>query len=158
MMRGVVARWNRKDVIQFAAVESPVANKFLGQLLVPRLHLGNRGAQRSQITSHARMLAVLVKNQPVGMFLSYLRNNVFVRLPSALPIFNTNRQPPELHQFSLLMKIVDHLLDRISRERVWPRIPISVGIEPAIIERGPLDVHLFEFGNRSSHLRRRDIE
>src|SRR5207248_8194261 len=92
------------------------------------------------------------------MLLGHLRNNVFVRLPLALPILNSKWKPPELDQFSLFMKIVGHLFDRISGKGVWPRIPVPISIEPAIVERGPLDVEFLQLGNCSRHLRRRDIE
>ena len=43
------------------------------------------------------MFAVLVENEPFGMLLRHFREKVFVRLIFSLPIFDTKRQPPELH-------------------------------------------------------------
>ena len=69
MMRRVVAHWCAVNVVELVPVKTPLADKFFGQLLVVRLHLRHRRAQRGQVTRHVSVLAILVENQPLGMFL-----------------------------------------------------------------------------------------
>ena len=38
------------------------------------------------------------------------------------------------------------------------RIPVAVGVEPAIVERRPLDAKFFQLRDRAQHLRRSDVE
>src|SRR5579864_5419410 len=104
------------------------------------------------------MLAFLVENDPVWMFLRYLGNDVFVGLPFPLAILDSQRQPPQLRENSLLVEIVHHLLDRIPRKRVGSRIPITVAVKPAVIQRSPLDAEFLQLWHSAQHLFRPDIE
>src|SRR5262245_61790017 len=104
------------------------------------------------------MLAVFVENEPIGMLLHYFRHDVFMRLPSTLAILDPELKPPQLNQLSLLMEVCDHFVDGISGESFRPRVPVSIGIEPAIVERSPLDAKFLQLWNRADHLRRRDVE
>ena len=92
------------------------------------------------------------------MFLRHLCQGVLVGLVFSLPVFHAQRQPPQLHQHALLVKLIHHLLDRVARKRICPRIPVAVNIEPAIIQRRPLDPKLLQLRNRSQHLCRRNVE
>src|SRR6266849_6584763 len=65
---------NAVDIVELAAVESPVANEFLRQLFVIRPHFRHCRTQHRQAASHARMLAVLVQDQPLRMLLHDFRN------------------------------------------------------------------------------------
>src|SRR3989442_2357040 len=51
------------------------------------------------------------------------------------------------------MEFVRHLLNRVAGKSIRSRIPITVCIEPAVIQRSPLDSELLQFGNRTQHLR-----
>ena len=59
---------------------------------------------------------------------------------------------------ALLVEVVGHLLDGVSGKRVAARIPVAIGIEPAIVKRRPLDAHFLQLRNRAQHLRRRDVQ
>src|SRR5574337_942517 len=50
------------------------------------------------------------------------------------------------------MKRTHHLLDGIARESVWARVPVAISVKPAIVQRGPADVHFVELGNSAQHL------
>jgi hypothetical protein len=143
MMGRVVAHGHAVDVVQLGAVESPVANKFLGQLLVVSLHFRHGRTQCRQVARHTSMLAVLVEDEPIRMLLRHLRRDIFVRLPLALTVFGAQRQPPQLNKFSLFVEFVGHLLDGVAGERVRSRIPVAVGVEPPVIQRCPLDAKFF---------------
>src|SRR5438552_1246121 len=51
------------------------------------------------------------------------------------------------------MEFVRHLLNRVAGKSIRSRIPITVCIEPAVIQRSPLDSELLQFGYRTQHLR-----
>ena len=78
-----------------------------------------------------------------GCSLHDFRHDVLVRLPFALAVFHAERKPPELHQHSLFVEVVGHLLDGITGKRFGARIPVAVSVEPAIVQRCPLDAQLF---------------
>ena len=158
VMCRVIASGHAVNVVQLRPVKSPLADKSFRKLLVISLHLRHSRTQRRQPTRHPRVLAILIKNQPLRMLLHDFRDHVFMRLPLVLPIFHAQGQPPELRENSLLVKVVHHLLDRISGKCLLPRIPIPVSIEPAIIQRCPLDSQLLQLRHRPQHLRRRDVE
>src|SRR5207302_11477710 len=92
------------------------------------------------------------------MLLSDLGNSVSVRTVCPLSIFHAQRKPPELYQLALLVEFVDHLLNGIAGESIRARIPVAIGIKPAVIQRGPLNAQLFQLRNRVHHLRGRDVE
>src|SRR5579872_592249 len=158
MMRRVVASGNAVDIVELRAVESPIANEFFSELLEICLDFRHCRAKSCEVASHARVLAVLVEDEPVRMFLHDLRDDVLVRLPSSLPVFYANREPPELRENSLPVKFVDHLLDGVTGKRVAARIPISVSVEPTVVERGPLNAELFQLRDGSKHLLGSDVE
>jgi len=70
-------------------VESPVTNEFFRQLLVIRPHFRHRRTQRRQAASHARMLAVLVQDQPLRMLCATLESaylcDSYLPSPSSTP-------------------------------------------------------------------------
>ena len=66
-----------------------------------------------------------------------------------LSIFHGKRQPPDLHELPFFVEVIHHFLDGVAGKRVGARIPVTVSIEPAIVERRPLDAKLFEFRNRA---------
>ena len=106
MMRRVIARRHGINVVQLRPVKAPVPNEFLGQLFEVTLHLRHRRTQRAQIANHPRVLAILVKNQPIRMLLHNLGHLVFVRLVLPLPVLDPERQPPKLGIDSLLMEVI----------------------------------------------------
>ena len=149
MVGRVVTHRHRVDIVELRAVKVPIANKFLGELLVVLLHFRHRRAERRQVTDHAGMFAIFVENQPVRVLLRNFRLDVFVRLVFSLAVFNAQRQPPQLYQFTLLVEVSNHLSYGVAGERVTARIPIAVVVEPAVIERGPLDAEFLQLGNRA---------
>jgi len=91
------------------------------------------------------------------MLLDDVGNGVFVLFVLELSIFHRQRQPPELHLDALLVKITDHLLDRVSAEGILAGLPVAVIIEPTIVEGGPVDAQLLQFGDGVGHLFRRYV-
>src|SRR5690348_967754 len=69
-----------------------------------------------------------------------------------LAVVHSQRLPPKLDVKSLLVEFIGQLLDGVAREGVFPRLPIAEIIEPAVIERGPLDAKLLQLGDGSQHL------
>src|SRR5437867_12814909 len=51
------------------------------------------------------------------------------------------------------MEFVRHLLNRVAGKSIRSRLPITVGVKPAVIQRTTLDSELLQFGNRTQHLR-----
>src|SRR5450432_395911 len=88
------------------------------------------------------------------MLFHNLRNTVGVRFIPWSAIFYSQRQPPQLHFDALLMKLLNHLLDFITGKRVATRLPISVIVEPSIIQSRPMDSQFLQLGNGPQHLRR----
>ena len=142
MVRRVVAHGHGIDVVELRAVVSPIANEFLRELLVVSLHFGHSRTKSGQIARHASVLAILIQDEPLGMFLHDFGHDVLVRLPLPFAVLRRQGQPPELHQHALLVEVIGHFLDGIVRERIGTRVPIAVCIEPAIVKRGPLNTHL----------------
>src|SRR5271165_3468933 len=91
------------------------------------------------------------------MFLRNFCHYVFVRLIFSLAVLDSERKPPELSQHSLLVEVVRHLLDGISRKSISARIPVTIDIEPAVVERHPFDAHLLKLRNRAQHLCRSHV-
>src|SRR5229473_6282954 len=104
------------------------------------------------------MFPVLVENEPLRVLLRNLREYILVRLIFALAVFHAQGQPPQLHQDSLLVKVIRHLLDGIAGKGIRARIPVTVSVEPTIIERRPLDAQFLELRYRAQHLRWGDVE
>src|ERR1700733_5988232 len=92
------------------------------------------------------------------MLANNIRHEILVRLPSSLPVFDAKRQPPELNQHALLMKIAHHALDGISGKSFLARLPVPIIVEPPVVQRRPFDTHFFQLRNRSQHLRGSNIE
>jgi hypothetical protein len=67
-MRRVVAEWWSVNVVELVPVKTPVADEFFSELLVVSLHLRHGRAECGQATRHVSVLAILVKNEPLGMF------------------------------------------------------------------------------------------
>src|SRR5208283_947209 len=91
------------------------------------------------------------------MLTNNIRYKILMLFVLPLPVFDAEREPPELHEHPLFVKVLDHALDGIAGKRVLARLPVAVVIEPAVVERGPFDSHFFELGNCSQHLRRRHV-
>ena len=72
----VVACGHAIYIVELVSIEVPISNESLGQLLVIRLDLRQRRAQRCQISRHASGLAVFVQDQPVRMLFHHLRDAV----------------------------------------------------------------------------------
>ena len=157
-MRRVVASGNGVDVVEFVAVKSPVADELCRELLVILLHFRQGGTQRGQAPHHARVLAVLVEDQPVRVLLDDPGQAVGVRLIAPLAVFDPERYPPDLRANPLLVKLLDHFLDSVVREGVRAGAPVTVLVEPAVVERRPPDVELLQLRNGAQHLRGRDVE
>src|SRR5437868_1048426 len=134
----VVASRNGVDVVQLVAIEAPLANELLRELLVVFLNLGQPGTEYSQTTKHSRGLAIFVQHGPIRMFLHYFRDYVFVRFPLAVAVLGHEWVPPNLRVDTFLVEIGSHFLNRIAWERFWARIPIAIGGEPAVIQGSPL--------------------
>src|SRR5208282_2777334 len=96
MVGRVVTFWNAVDVVQLAAVESPVTNEFLRELLVIGANFGHCRTQHSQAARHVRMLAVLVEDEPLRMLFCDFGYRIFVRFVFSFAIFYGERQPPYL--------------------------------------------------------------
>src|SRR5579864_9619541 len=92
------------------------------------------------------------------MLLHYIGDDVLMRFVFSLSIFDRQRKPPELNKNSLLVKVVNHLFHGIAWERVGTRTPVTVSIEPAVIERRPLDAEFLKFRNGAEHLLGRDVK
>ena len=92
------------------------------------------------------------------MLLHHFGHDVFVRFPLALAVFRAQGQPPELHQNSLLVEVIRHLLDGVAGKSVGARVPVAVSVKPAIIQRRPLDAKFLQLRDRAQHLRRSDVE
>src|SRR6266851_8461647 len=97
MVLGVVAEGNRVREIELVAVEVPVTNKALGQLLVVLLHLRDRGAQGSEIRCGTRLISVLIQDKPVRMLLDDVRQLVRTMVEDVLTVsvFDHERDPPK---------------------------------------------------------------
>ena len=97
------------DIVEFVAVEIPVVNKFLGELLVVGLNFGNGGTEDGEIAGHASGLAIFVENEPIGMLLHDIGDDVFAAAVAELAVLDGEGKPPELDFDALLVKVVDHL-------------------------------------------------
>src|SRR3954451_13791432 len=104
------------------------------------------------------MLSILIEYQPVRMILHHLRNNVLMRRPASLSILDPQREPPNLRIDLFLMEVVHHLFDGVTGESIFARTPITIGVEPAIVQRGPVDSELLQFRDRAGHLFGRDVK
>src|SRR6202035_4597034 len=51
-----------------------------------------------------------------------------------------------------------HLFDGLAGKSIGAWIPVAISIEPAVVERGPLDPQLLQLRNRAQHLRWGDVE
>src|SRR5207247_2470186 len=56
------------------------------------------------------------------------------------------------------MEFVRHLLNGIAGKSIRPWTPITVGVEPAVVQCRPFNSELLQFGNRTQHLRRSYVE
>src|SRR5215469_7212973 len=152
VMAWVVTEWRRIDIVEFVTVEVPISDEPFGQLLVVGPHFRQRGTQGSQVPRHPRWLAAFIENQPVRMVLGHLGHDKLAPAVAVMPVFNPQRQPPELDLDALLVEPLDHVLDGVSDKRRLARLPITVVIEPAVVEGGPVNSQLFELGNCVEHL------
>src|SRR2546423_6041879 len=100
VMRRVVASGNGINVVQFAAIKSPVADELLNQLLVIAPHFRNCGTERGQVSGNPSMLSVLVQNEPIRMLLNHFPDDVLMRFPLPLTGFHAQRHPPYLDEFT----------------------------------------------------------
>src|ERR1700722_18191350 len=98
------------------------------------------------------MLTVLVEDEPLRMVFHYLRDCIFMRFVFAFAIFGSERQPPDLRKHALFVEIVGHFFYGITGGGIGARIPVAQNIEPAVVERDPLNAHLFQFWNCAEHL------
>src|SRR5438309_6507478 len=103
VMRRVVASGNGINVVQFAAIKSPVADELLNQLLVIAPHFRNCGTERGQVSGNPSMLSVLVQNEPIRMLLNHFRDDVLMRLSLTLTVLYAHLQTQLLAQFTHLV-------------------------------------------------------
>src|ERR1700683_2651450 len=151
-MLGVVAARNRVNVVELVPVEIPIADETLRKLFVVLADRGQWGTKRRQVSRHPRRLSFFVKDQPVGMLLDDIGDDVFVVLIFELSILYCQWQPPELDLYALLVKISDHLLDEVSAESILAWLPVAVILKPAIVEGGPVNAEFLQLGDGVAHL------
>ena len=57
-----------------------------------------------------------------------------------------------MHFQALLVKFADHVLHGSPGKGRLARLPVAIVVEPAVVERGPVDAELFQLGNGVEHL------
>ena len=73
-----------------------------------------------------------------------------------LPVFHSERQPPESDLDSLPVQLLDHVLHGGAGKHRLARLPITIIIESAIVQGGPVNSELLELGNGIEHRFRRN--
>jgi hypothetical protein len=95
------------------AVEIPVADKTLGQLLVVLLNFRNGGTQRAQVGRRTGWLAVLIENQPVRMLFNHIRQLIraVVENVFSVSILGNDGNPPQRDPDTRIVISLDDLLE-----------------------------------------------
>src|SRR5271167_1307358 len=157
VMLGVEAHRDAVNVVELVTVEIPVFDKFFGEVFIVFANFGNGGAKRGEIARHLGRFAVFIENQPARMFLDDFRDAVGVRFVARSAVFDGQRQPPQLNLDSLLVELLDHVLDGVSGKGIAARLPVAVIVEPTIVESRPVNSEVLQLRNGAEHLRRGDI-
>src|ERR1700730_7072812 len=125
-MFGVVAKRRRPDVVQLVSVKSPLADETLGQLFVICLHLGHCRAERHKGARHPGGLPIFVEDQPIRMLLHDVRDTKLSPSVAVSSILYAQRQPPDLYLDSLIVKLANHVRDRVASKRRLMWFPVAI--------------------------------
>src|SRR5262249_8062329 len=132
VMLWVVASGHGIGKVKLVAVEVPIADKALRELMIILLDFGHCRTERTQIGRRASRLSVLIKNQPVRMISHHVRQLVRTMIKDifAASIFDNDRNPPQRQVNSRIVISLDYLLQRVIWKGVLSWQPISTRSEP----------------------------